>query len=111
MTDTLQPLRRQLAVASEPPVKADGVIKWAPVHFARRLSFAGSSYLKVREALTKVFGKFPIELQFKPDEPGQYLDDANLLKAMAAAAGDGGEPFEDLRTALMKYHGILITEK
>ena len=109
MTDTIQPLRRQLTVASETPAKTDGEIRWAPVHFSRRLSFAGTHYVAVREALRATFGEFPITLSYNPDKD-DYLH-ATILKGMAAAAGEGSEPYEDLRTALVKYHGILITER
>ena len=111
MTDTLQPLRRNLGTATEavdnPPKKTDGVIRWAPVNFTRRLSLAGADYVSVREALTKVFGPFPIKLEFDADNVAH----ANILRAMAAVAGPQCEPYEDLYTALKKYHGIVITEK
>jgi len=56
-----------------------------------------------------VFGRFPITLSYDP-EKDDYLHE-RMLKAMAAAAGEGGEPYDDLRVALMKYHGLLLTEK
>lgn len=110
-----QPLRRNLmpnSVFDPPPApkrrKLDGEIRWAPVAFTRRLPMTGTAFNAVRDALVKVFGEFPIKLEYNPEN---HPDDANLLKAMAAAAGDGGEPFDDLRTALMKYHGLVLSEK
>lgn len=114
--DSLQPLRRNLPhpnpLVDPPPApkrrKLDGEIRWAPVAFTRRLPMTGTAFNAVRDALVKVFGDFPIKLEYKPEE---NLEHAQMLKAMAAAAGDGGEPFDDLRTALMKYHGLVLTEK
>lgn len=88
------------------PRRAAQEITWAPLAIERRLLFNGTSYLAVRDALVTVFGEFPIKLQFS-DEFGVH---AEILKAMAAAAGEGSTPYDDLLEALTRHHGLVLSD-
>lgn len=65
-----------------------------------RISFLGTSFWNVKEALLKIFNQFPFN-----------LDESHIpmLKAMAAAAGDGGTPYKELADAIEKHGGISVT--
>lgn len=69
------------------------VIEWSPLAEGGRLSFADTSYRAVREALFRVFGKFPIRLS---------KDNIKEIQAMAASA-PGDAPYLQILEALRKY--------
>lgn len=81
-----------------------GELKWAPVALSQRIPYTGSTYPQIRHALTTTFGPFPIKLRF--DE--EYVEDANVLRGMAAASGF--PCYTELHNALLKYHALLLTD-
>jgi hypothetical protein len=74
-------------------------IEWAPISTPEKVTFLGTSYDEVSRALVEAFGEFPIRLRFT--EPHILA-----LKAMAAVAGDGRHPYEEISTALGRYHEL-----
>jgi hypothetical protein len=74
-------------------------IELAPIKTPERVTFLGTSYDEVSRALAETFGNFPIRLVYT--EPHILA-----LKAMAAAAGQGRAPYEEIATALGRYHEL-----
>ncbi len=77
-------------------------IEWAPMASGQRLPFNGTSYLAVREALTKTFGAFPIRLS--------RADHLATMRGMAAVAAEGAEPYAQLAAALDKFGELEIRD-
>jgi hypothetical protein len=71
-------------------------IEWAPINTPVRVTFLGSSYDAISEALSEAFGEFPIRLKLD-------ILHTSMLAAMAAAAGEGRQPYEEIKTALERY--------
>ena len=74
-------------------------IEWAPIAPPEKLTFLGTSYDEVSRALAETFGDFPIRLRW-----GQAH--VLALTAMAAAAGQGRQPYEEIRNALERYREL-----
>lgn len=71
-------------------------LEWAPISTPERITFLGTSFDEVARALRESFGEFPIRLTY-----GQ--PHIMVLKAMAAVAGQGRQPYEEISTALERY--------
>lgn len=78
------------------------VIQWSPLAGASSLSFSGTDYAAVRKALIGMWGPFPIRLSKDAD--------AECMKAMMFAAGEGQQPFHILHQALMQYGEIEVRD-
>lgn len=76
------------------------VIEWSPLAEGGRLSFQDTSYRAVRDALFKVFGKFPIRLS---------KDNIKEIQAMAAASA-GETPYQQILDALRKYGDLELRD-
>jgi hypothetical protein len=86
-------------VAGKPPIATPSAnITWSPIAEGVNLSFAGSSFEEVRDALTTAFGPFPIRLS-----SGNHM---LVLQGMVAAAGERKEPYRALLTALSRFGGL-----
>jgi hypothetical protein len=84
------------------PPPSRQAITWAPIAAASDLSFLGTSYEDVRKSLHKAFGSFPVRLSFH--------EDANVLRGMIAAAGEGAQAYETLYKALEKFGELEIND-
>ena len=90
-------------IAGRPTVAiGDPGIQWSPISAPSRLKFTGTSIEATRSALTKAFGDFPIRL----NSGNQLL----VLKGMAAGAGDGSAPYDELILALTQFGTLEISE-
>ena len=88
-------------VAGRPPIASDNQqITWSPIADPTILPFTGTSYDKVKNALSEVFGPYPIRLA-----GGNHV---LVLQGMMAAAGEGREPFRVLLTALTKFGALEV---
>lgn len=93
-------------VAGRPPVGVPQTekIQWAAITSPQALKFNGTSKEEVARALVKMFGAFPIRL-----DVAQGHDE--MLRAMAAAAGEGEAPYSMLLAGLKQFSSIELTEK
>ena len=64
------------------------------------LSFLGTSFASVEQALYETFGPLPIQLS--------KFEHETVLKGMAAAAGEGGTPYKQMLEALQTYDEIEV---
>ena len=71
-------------------------IELAPISNPEPITFLGTSYDDVSRALVEAFGDFPIRLR---STPSHML----ALTAMAAVAGVGRSPYEEIKAALVRY--------
>jgi hypothetical protein len=62
------------------------------------VTFLGTSFDQVAMAMREVFGEFPIRLK--------WAEHIAVLTAMAAVAGDGRGPYEQIMTALGRYREL-----
>lgn len=88
-------------VANEMPLpKPDPTaMSWRPLTSPRRVTFLGTSFPAVHRALADVFGEFPIRLT-----PEHRV----TLRAMAAVAGEGREPYDQIADALQKHGDVEV---
>jgi hypothetical protein len=77
----------------------NGQIQWSAIAAPTSISFLGTSFWPVKEALIEVFGEFPFNLG-APDLP--------ILKAMAAVSKEGATPYINIIDALEKYGALSI---
>ena len=90
-------------VAGQPPVSTgEKGIQWKPIASPVRLRFTGTSYEAVGHALIEAFGPFPIRLN-----AGEQL---LILRGMAAAAGEGKQPYQELIQALSQVGELELTD-
>ena len=90
-------------VAGKPSIAvAEKSIQWAPIAAPVTLQFLGTSCEAVSKALQEAFGPFPIRLH-----KGEQL---MILKGMAAAAGEGAQPYKQLMAALSQVGQLELTE-
>jgi hypothetical protein len=75
-------------------------IEWLPKLTPQNLSFMGTSFPAVRQALVATFGAFPIQLN--------VFEHQTVLAGMMAAAGEGGAPYIALLEGLRKYGELEI---
>ena len=89
-------------VAGKPSVSTgDPGILWSPIASPMRLQFSGTSCEDVATALKTGFGEFPIRLS-----TGEHMF---ILKGMAAAAGPGKQPYNQLISALTQFGTLELT--
>jgi hypothetical protein len=89
-------------VAGKPSVSTgDPGIQWAPISGPVRLQFSGTSCEDTLKALQTAFGSFPVRLS-----TGEHLF---ILRGMAAAAGGGSQPYQQLITALTQFGQLELT--
>lgn len=76
-----------------------GQIVFSALTFPERLSFMGNTFWGIKNALTQIFGEFPIT-----------LDSSHLpqIKAMAAASGEGNAAYNQIAEALEKHGGLSL---
>lgn len=79
--------------------QGSGHVVWRALTPPANVSFLGNNFLSVKKALETAFGAYPFELGVK---------DLPVLRAMAAAAGEGKTPYEDLVAALEKHDGLSV---
>ena len=90
-------------VAGKPSIATgERGIEWSVIATPVRMRFSGTSCQAVSQALVEAFGPFPIRLH-----KGEQL---MILKGMAAAAGEGRQPYEDLMKALAQVGQLELTE-
>ena len=93
----------QISVVAGKPSVATGEpgILWSPIASPMRLQFSGTSCEAVSEALQAGFGDFPIRLS-----TGEHMF---ILRGMAASAGAGKQPYQQLITALTQFGTLELT--
>lgn len=74
-------------------------MSWRPLTSPRRVTFLGTSFPAVSRALTEAFGEFPLRL--RPEHRA-------TLKAMAAVADEGREPYDQIADALQKHGDVEV---
>ena len=90
-------------VAGKPSIATpEHGVEWAPIASPARLQFTGTDSRAVASALEEAFGPFPIRLH-----KGEQL---LILRGMAAAAGEGKQPYQQLITALSQVGQLELTE-
>lgn len=90
-------------VAGQPSISlGEKGIQWSPIASPVRMRFSGTSCEATSKALTEAFGPFPIRLH-----KGEQL---LILKGMAAAAGEGRQPYEELMKALAQVGQLELSE-
>lgn len=95
-----EPMR--LRAGGGPPITVQQqAIEWAPIAEGGRLPFNGTSYRQVRDALFKVFGKFPIRLS---------KDNIPQIVAMSAVIDEGSAPYQCILDALRKYGDLELRD-
>jgi hypothetical protein len=88
-----------VALADETSKPDPTQMSWRPLSQHRRVTFLGTSFPAVYRALGDVFGEFPLRLT---------RDHALTLRAMAAVAGEGREPYDQIAEALVRFSDIEV---
>lgn len=68
-----------------------------PVALPQRMSFLGTSFKTVSGALAEVFGSFPVRLT---------REHLSIVHGMAAVAGEGRGPYDQIAAALDKHGDV-----
>lgn len=76
-------------------------LSYAPLSAPLRLACYGHVNT-VRDALFKVFGDYPITLEWERHSE-------TLLAMFAAAGDDAGKPYAELRSELKKFRQLVVT--
>jgi hypothetical protein len=74
-------------------------IELAPISQPEKITFLGTSFDEVSRALAEAFGEFPIRLKWSHAH-------VLALSAMAAVAGTGRGPYEEIGAALERYREL-----
>lgn len=90
-----EPMKFEGEAMVSPPTQ----MSWRPLTTPRRVTFLGTSFAAVHRALADTFGGFPVRLS-----PEHVV----TLRAMAAVAGEGREPYDQIADALQKHGDVEV---